>query len=120
MKQNLILGNIINVEKENSKCIVEIQNLENSYEIPIIYYKGYKAILDNGNNQIELNTEKSKNGLILVNLPKSKTNSYGKLTIWYNGTNIQKLSYIISILAIIITILLFSKNFNLTKKQENN
>lgn len=89
----------VTVKKENSKCILESNELEKSYEMPIIYYKGYKAVLNAKNkSNVDLEITKTKNGLIKITLPKD--NLDGKITIWYQGTILQDFSYIISFVSI--------------------
>ncbi|MDL2215286.1 hypothetical protein LJC00_03765, partial [Dysgonomonas sp. OttesenSCG-928-M03] len=72
-------------------------------ELPLIYYKGYKASLDG--KEIEL--VQSSNGLVEISIPKS-----GQVTTWYNGTLIQRISLIISLMTFIVLIIYIIKNKN--------
>lgn len=98
------LPNPIPIKKENSKYLIENRNYDISYyELPIIYYKGYKATLETENNKkINLKIEKTQNGLVKTNLKENE--NIGKITVWYNGTSIQKVSYIISFSSFLILI----------------
>lgn len=71
------------------------------FDIPRIYYKGYRATLldENNNKSIDLNIEKSKeSGLIRVYVPKDKS---GVIKIEYKGTIIQNISMFISVISVI-------------------
>lgn len=98
------LPNPIPVNKEKTKYLIENQNNKISYyELPIIYYKGYKATLETyDNKKINLKIEKTKNGLVKINLKENE--NIGKITVWYSGTVIQKISYIISCFSFILII----------------
>ena len=72
------------------------KKLHNYIELPIIYYKGYK-ILVNGK---PVKIIKNKNGLIGMNLNSKK----GKIIVYYSGTFIQSLSTIISMLCIMFLV----------------
>lgn len=67
-------------------------------ELPIVYYKGYIARL----NERRLNLNQSKNGLIEISIHELCN---GKLEIHYQHTPIQLLSYVISALAGILFII---------------
>lgn len=61
-------------------------------ELPLTYYKGYKAEL----NGKEISIAQSDNGLIQIE-PKES----GKIKIFYNGTTLQVVSWFISLFAIV-------------------
>jgi uncharacterized membrane protein YfhO len=61
-------------------------------ELPLIYYKGYTAKQDGEN----LNVSESNNGLVQIPVNKS-----GDIKVYYDGTTIQKLSWIITLLSIL-------------------
>ena len=83
--------------------------------IPSIYYYGYVGNLVNSKGEIiNLDIEKSENGLVKV-----ITNGYeGKVSVWYNGTRIQKISYIISMLTIVLLIVYLGLKRIRMKKRE--
>lgn len=70
----------------------------NSLELPLLYYKGYKAL---NNEKKELNVYQTDNGLVGVDVDTSD----GIIYVFYGGTKIQKLSKIISIMTIIIFVI---------------
>ena len=81
-------------------------------ELPLIYYKGYKAFLDN--TEIPLN--ESNIGLIEIYTAQS-----GNIEVYYFGTTIQKVSWyttIVSIFALCIYIFINRKK-RLPKKSDN-
>lgn len=63
-----------------------------SLELPLIYYKGYTAKLNNE----KLSVTESKNGLVQIPVDKS-----GIIEIYYGGTIIQKIGWIITVISII-------------------
>lgn len=69
-----------------------------AYEVPLIYYKGYRAVLllESG-EQIELPVSLSENGLVQV---LNNSQSAGRVEVYYGGTIIQAVSNIISILTV--------------------
>lgn len=68
-------------------------NQADKLEIPLIYYKGYEAVIDSQ----QLAVEESENGLIEIALSQS-----GHVQVFYAGTTIQKVSFWISIFAFLI------------------
>lgn len=77
--------NIINLDVIVSRA--------DSLELPLAYYIGYKATL---NNKI-VPTKESNHGL--VQIPANKS---GRVTVYYAGTAIQKVSWYITIISILI------------------
>lgn len=78
--------------RDNDKLIIETeQSGTDNLVLPLLYYKGYKAIQDNK----ELEVSHSKDGLLDVKSPQS-----GKITIWFWGTSLQRISLVISLLAL--------------------
>ena len=68
------------------------------YDIPYVYYKGYHAYLDNGE---ELRTdENTVSGKVRVYMPENAEDII-RITVCYRKTAIQKLSYIISFISIV-------------------
>jgi hypothetical protein len=70
-------------------------NQKDVLELPLIYYKGYRAEL----NGEELSVGESKNGLLEVTAAQS-----GKVTVYYAGTVVQKISVWITILSLLALI----------------
>lgn len=64
-------------------------------DIPIVNYKGYKAVLETDNGQKELPIDYGYNNLIRLNF----TEESGTVRVWYDGTAIQKYSFFVSCLS---------------------
>lgn len=91
---NPILSSVSSVKRNNEFFNFNIfSESENSYILPLIFYKGYKATL----NDEDLKIEKSVEGLVEI-----KSNKSGDVKVWYNGTVLQKIAFWISIATIII------------------
>ena len=90
--------NEINGTKGN--LYFEFENNENdkTYQIPLFYYKGYKAKLISKDGEKNLNVKLGKDGLVEI----ENINEKGKIIVCYEDTLIQKISYIVTILTIII------------------
>jgi len=66
-------------------------------ELPLIYYKGYKA----KENDNYLKVERSSNGLVQISL----SGNSGNIHVYYGFTNIRIISYIVSFISVIIFII---------------
>jgi len=84
---------ISNVLRKESKFYFDIK-IDNTTDaiLPLLYYKGYKVTL----NGQDLNVSQSPDGLIQVEILHS-----GNVVVWFNGTLIQRISLIISLLTFI-------------------
>jgi len=65
--------------------------LTDMMELPLIYYKGYKATL----NGDEVLVTESENGLVEIPVVQS-----GRVEVWYAGTTIQSFSWYITLISI--------------------
>lgn len=75
-------------------------------EVPLIYYLGYVSNITSPEGEVTpLAIEKSENGLVKVIVPD---NLYGTLNVWYDGTELQEISYFISIATIIVVCIAFA------------
>lgn len=95
------------IAKEDFKGTFVLEDYYNatSAEVPFIYYLGYVANITSPDGQVTpLAIEKSENGLLKLIIPEDV---HGIVNVWYEGTNIQKVSYVISILTIIIVCISF-------------
>ena len=68
-------------------------------ELPLVYYKGYEAKIENK----KLETYKTNNGLIGIRINDIEE---GKIKISYLGTNIAKITKIISLTTLISFVLI--------------
>lgn len=71
-------------------------------ELPLIYYKGYKATL----NGQEVILSESDNGLVTLDI-----NASGRVEVWYAGTNVQHISWYLTLVSIAsLCIFIFASN----------
>lgn len=70
----------------------------NYLELPLLYYKGYKAIL---NGEV-INTYKTSNGLVGLNIDNLDS---GEIYVYYGGTKIQMISRLISFITLMAILL---------------
>lgn len=67
--------------------------------VPLLYYKGYEAeLIDDDGNQKALEVSKSHDGLVCIDM---SNRADGIIHVWYAGTMIQKISNIISSVAVL-------------------
>lgn len=92
-------ANIQNEQKSGTNMTFEISNAQvgTVLELPYIYYSGYTVTLESNNTEKELKTYESENGFIEIHLEESI--EAGRIRVEYTGTNIMKISMVISILA---------------------
>ena len=75
---------------------------EKEITIPFIYYYGYVANLTTDSGEVhELDVSKSNDGFVKINIDDG---AEGNIIVWYNGTKTQKISLLISVSTIFITI----------------
>ena len=72
----------LNVQNTNGRSLVEL---------PLTYYKGYKATL----NKQDIEVVESNNGLVAIQVYEP-----GKVNVWYAGTPLQKISWFITLISI--------------------
>ena len=88
-----------------------------TYTIPLMYYKGYEAWLSCGDgSSVRLMLDKSDNSLVRVHNTEGKE---GEVRIEYDGTALQKISSIISLVAL-LGILLYIVISHIKKVNINN
>lgn len=76
--------------------------IPDSLELPLVYYKGYAAEIDGK----RLPVNESSKGLVQIPVYKQ-----GHVKVWYNGTIIQRISYCLSIISIVILCLYIFRDF---------
>lgn len=85
------------------------------YEVPLIYYKGYRAVLtDEKNETRELTVQESGHGLVEV---QNETGRKGDVRVFYQETWIQRISNWISILTVIGILLVLIMKHRKSKKK---
>ena len=108
MPENATIETIINYnskdityERDNNILNVTIIKNKETVELPLLYYKGYKAC-----NEKCYEVFKTENGLVGVKINNEKTG----LKVWYNGTKIYNITKNISIAGVIILIYKIKKD----------
>lgn len=77
---------------------------EITYTLPLIYYKGYSAVIEKENGKYnKLEIFKDSDSLISV---RNQTRDPGIITVRYLGTPLQKLSVIITLVSIVLLIVI--------------
>lgn len=76
------------------------------YDLPFIYYRGYWAMAEDGSRlEVDKNKETS---MVRVFMPEDSEKEEIEVSVWYEGTALQKLSYEVNIAAVLaIMILVF-------------
>lgn len=83
----------------NGKMIeYKLTNSNSNIELPLFYYKGYTTYINNK----EVTTNRSENGLILIN---NKDCLEGTIKVYYEGTIIQKISFLITLLTVVFLLI---------------
>ncbi|WMC91670.1 hypothetical protein [Kineothrix sp. MB12-C1] len=91
-------GTIVNGKKVSGKFTFKADLSKEYYDIPFIWYRGYKAVSNKGDVfEIDKNPETS---MVRVYVEESNYSGEEEVTVWYNGTKIQKLAYVSNIMAI--------------------
>ena len=109
---------IENYNKNGTNMSFEINNLNEDIkiELPYIYYLGYRVKV----NENEIKYNQSENGFIEINLNKQELKSDKvKVEVKYLGTNEMIISYIISIISLVVFIIVeigFKKSERKIKK----
>lgn len=98
---------VVNYKKEKNILSANVNaSGADALELPLFYYKGYSAELNNNEIQIE----QSDHGLVQIPIHES-----GDVKVYYKGTVIQKISWYITIISIFaLSIYIFVEN----KKQK--
>ena len=89
----------IKKEKLNLEITFKQKEKNTEIELPLIYYKGYEAKLENQ----KLNIYKTNNGLVGIKINDIKE---GKIRISYVGTNLQKITKITSLVTLVSLIII--------------
>lgn len=111
---NITAGNketrLSNLSKRSGITSVDITiSGKDQLEMPLVYYKGYKATLNNA----EVTVLESANGLVEIPVDKS-----GRVEVYYAGTVVQRTGFITTILAILALCLYISVRNRRSKKQK--
>lgn len=97
IKKEFDENQLSNYQKKNGEITFDINiRRVDSLELPLTYYLGYKAVLNN--HTIPLT--QSENGLVQIPVDQS-----GYVKVWYAGTIVQKISIFITVLGVLLIIL---------------
>ena len=93
-------------------CKIEVFENETILEFPYIYYPGYKITI----NGEKVEAFESENGFLAISLPEM---SSSEVSVEYVGTNLMKVSKIISAITLISIILyvMYNKNESRIKRR---
>lgn len=114
-------GNIVEYYRKDNSVHIEFLNEigDESYTIPLIYYKGYTAkLIDVDGNEYELNITRDEVARVIV----QDIDVAGTVIIDYHTSNIQILSYMIGLGAVGLSIAfvpLYIHIFKRSKQQSN-
>lgn len=99
----VIKGNEIieNEEKDGLKMFADIKKAIKGdvLEFPYFFYPGYEVTIETSEKCIKLKIEESENGFVQITIHENIES--GKINFCYKGTNIEKVSYIISAISLI-------------------
>lgn len=99
----VIKGNEIieNEEKDGLKMFADIKKAIKGdvLEFPYFFYPGYEVTIETSEKCIKLKIEESENGFVQITIYENIES--GKINFCYKGTNIEKVSYIISAISLI-------------------
>lgn len=92
---------IENENKENLNMSFDISNYQKNtiLELPYLYYLGYNISINIDGKVQNIEYFESDNGFIAISLPYDINNA--KINVNYNGTFIEKISYLVSLLGAI-------------------
>lgn len=109
--EDTINNTITNINRVKSKLSFNIKlNESEKVTLPLLYYKGYKATLEGK----ELEVKQGGDGLLEVTIPTS-----GKIEVWYNGTSLQRISLILSIVSL-LSLLIYLYIVGTSKPKDKN
>lgn len=103
-------ADIINENKNGTKMTFEVKNVKGNVviELPYIYYLGYNATLtDKQGNISNLPIKESNNGFCMIDV---KDIENGTINITYEGTTLMKISYVSTLVGIVVLVWFICKN----------
>lgn len=109
-------GSIINISKNGLSATFDKEVSDTTFCVPYVYYYGYVAHLEKENGEIvPLEVGETKEGLVEI---KVNENDFGKVNLWYNGTKIQKISYIITAFSYLGVVVIGIRQILICKKRK--
>jgi hypothetical protein len=109
---------VIGIKRLGTRISFPAEYKASSYDVPLIYYKGYSASLEKADgSKMALLVEESDSGTVRV---LTQNNANGVITVSYSGTTLQKLSYVLNAVAILFTgFFLLKQKKDLDKNSHN-
>lgn len=92
-----------NKDKLTFNCSAKNVSEGTKIELPFLNYPGYTITLESDNKKEKINYEQSENGFIEITIPKNMESV--NINARYTGTTIEKVSYIISGISIVLFIM---------------
>lgn len=103
---------ILNFKREGKRTILDVNiNKPDTLVLPLLYYYGYSVTLDGKNIPI------SQSDYGLIDIPVNKS---GQIIAWYAGTNVQKISFYISLVGVLSLIVFIIRSERKDKDEANN
>lgn len=102
-KVYIVSGNAI-IENENKQSLNLTFSIKNAkqntiLELPFLYYPGYKVKIKNDSLEYELEVFESEYGFLAISVPEHTEQA--EISVEYKGTVLEKMSFVISLIAII-------------------
>ncbi len=107
----------LDIERVKNELFIEVDKEYDFIDAPFIYYKGYRAELkgEDGTTLRLAADGEGKNGFVRVYTEGRK----GRLRVYYGGTFLQKLSFVISLLTFVIClVIIFSRSPYVGRKKD--
>lgn len=102
---------IENENKEDLSLTFLIKNAKQGtvLELPYLYYPGYEVIMKTNESESKLEVFESEYGFVTIKIPKYT--EHAEISVKYKGTMLEKLSFVISLITIVIfiTYIIYSK-----------
>lgn len=102
-KVYIVSGNasIENENKQSLNLTFSIKNAKQNtiLELPYLYYPGYKVKIKNDSLEYELEVFESEYGFLAISVPEHTEQA--EISVEYKGTVLEKMSFVISLIAII-------------------
>lgn len=106
-KMYVLQGNaeITDEQKENLKTSATIKDITKGtiVEFPFFYYPGYKIVLEENGEKVELTSIETDNGFVGTEFTKDVDEA--KITVEFKGTTITYVSYVVSFIVFVIFII---------------
>lgn len=98
-------GNQIEGERIEGKFIFDMAGEALYYDLPLIYYKGYVATDLDRKTHYDL-SQIEETGMIRINVNAFNTNESTQVMVWYEGTMVQKIAYLVTAIGSMLYIIL--------------